>query len=322
MAYAGSDDSSSESQDEHLHDGDDVHNGIAPDTATTIAGALPADHLKLTRAGVFNPSPNDALAARLLLHGLRIGRDGKNLPAELALRIANLADYRTCLASCRHELAHFSANDFWRPGPRADVAGLYLTSPALPRVPGGRKVRAKWVTFQLRGADQGWADFGGHGTFRNSHTWYEASILRRVERAEGDGGDVAEEEEEEEEEEEDDDDDDDVALKTTLTVHRQSVEDFGPALEGFGWRLVKNSDKVAWRVHNNVTARSELGYYRVDWVAGVPTQVDDPLAMGDGAGFLEAMRAGDRIALWARAEQQAWVNTTAEATIELAYEVV
>ncbi|KAK3369717.1 hypothetical protein B0T24DRAFT_708585 [Lasiosphaeria ovina] len=118
-----------------------------------------------------------------------------------------------------------------------------------------------------------------------------------------------------------------VALprKTTTTTWR------GPHIPpAEGWSRARDAwlaagraqRQVVWRVHNNVTARNELGYYRVDWVAGVPAQIDEPLAMGDGAGFLETMRAGDRIALWARAEQQAWVNTIAEATIELAYEVL
>lgn len=92
--------------------------------------------------------------------------------------------------------------------------------------------------------------------------------------------------------------------------------------------------------HNHVvTARRAWRDYRIDWVAGVPTDVQDPLAMGDGRGFLESLVPGDKIALWARAEvrttvaaagyvvleltfaqQQAWVNRVAGATIEVGFD--
>lgn len=60
---------------------------------------------------------------------------------------------------------------------------------------------------------------------------------------------------------------------------------------------MENNGTVVWRVHNNITARRVYRRYRVDWVKGIPTQVDDSRAMGDGQGFLELLRGGDLVAL-------------------------
>ncbi|KAI0474744.1 hypothetical protein F4859DRAFT_514594 [Xylaria cf. heliscus] len=231
-------------------------------------------HLQLTRAG-FNPTVDDVIEVRRVLTELGIGNH--TVPMEIALMILSFASYQLC--------------------PHASVAGLYLTVATLS-IP-HTIARPKSITFQMKGADQGWATFGGNGTYENSHTWYEASILRPRSRT-----------------------------STAVALINPDLGNFrnpGKArkpLRNQGWDMVRSNRTVFWRVHNNITACSEYRDYRVDRVAGIPTKIDDPRAMGDGQGFLELLRPDDIVVLWARAEEQAWVNKIREATIEIVYEVL
>ncbi|KAI3326740.1 hypothetical protein HD806DRAFT_520478 [Xylariaceae sp. AK1471] len=211
--------------------------------------------------------------------------------------ILSLASYHPCRLSIRQLEAKYRADEFWRPGPQASIAGLYLTVATLS-VP-DTIARAKSITFQMKAADQGWADNGGKGTYHNSHTWYEASILRPQSKASA----VA-------------------ALTNTDMGNFRTPGEAGDYLRNHGWDMVESNGTVVWRVHNNITACSEYKHYRVDWVAGIPTEVEDPRAMGNGQGFLGLLRPDDVVALWARAEQQAWINKIQEATIEIEYKVL
>ncbi|GAP83184.1 putative sulfur metabolism negative regulator [Rosellinia necatrix] len=254
---------------------------------------IPADEddLQLTRTG-FNPTVDDVLDVRDMLVQLRI-------PIEVVLDIVSFASYYPRQSNIKQFAREYVADHFWSPGPQASITGLYMIVATLPFPDDG--ARARSITFQIKGADQGWADFGGHGTYHNSHTWYEASILRP--RHGEPGVRVAD-------------------LASIDIPNFRSPEDARAYLEDHGWTMVPNNDAVAWRVHNNITARSESKYYRVDWVAGIPTVVEEPQAMGDGQGFLELLRSGDIVGLWARAEQQAWVNKIQGATMEIEYEVL
>ncbi|KAI3399711.1 hypothetical protein diail_5778, partial [Diaporthe ilicicola] len=245
----------------------------------------------------FNPTRQDVQIAGLILMGLQLkATPGRlppgRLPPELALSILAHAVYQPRITSSRAEEIEYRANDFWQPGPQASVAALYLTTKALP--PYFR--RASRVTLQMRSADQGWATFGGDGTYDNSHTWFEACILRPVP---GGGGAIA------------------AAAASPVPVgwalqwhplEMQLPQTFRnpgyakPALEHMGWYMVDHNGRDTWMVHHNITASRDLGNYRVDWVAGMPTDIEDPRAIGDGEGFLSALMPGDKIALWARAE--------------------
>ncbi|KAI0537968.1 hypothetical protein GGR58DRAFT_470027 [Xylaria digitata] len=251
-------------------------------------------NLRLIRTG-FNPTVEDVIEARRIL--TELGVNGHTVPMEIALMILSFASYYPYQSGIKQLEATYKANDFWESGPRASVAGLYLTMATLS-VP-YTIARAKSITFQMKAADQGWATFGGEGTYRNSHTWYEVSILRPQSTAS-----TA------------------ASLANTDIGNFPTPREARDQLRNHGWDMVENNDAVVWRVHNNITACSEYKHYKVDWVAGIPTEVDDPGAMGDGQGFLALLRPGDVVALWARAEQQAWVNKIREATIEIEYEVL
>ncbi|KUI60496.1 hypothetical protein VP1G_07687 [Cytospora mali] len=261
------------------------HSGeIRPSTPSHV------EELQFTRRG-YNPTAQDVLVVQLILEGLRL-HALPHLPTELALHILSLAAYEPRVVHRRTAAWEFCANDFMGPGLTASVAALYLTTPSLPR----SCHHATWITMQMRSADQGWADFGGNGTYHNSHTWFEVSILRPV---------SAEPQE---------------RVESTLVETFRNPEDAEQALHEQGWQMVESNGRVTWLVHHNITARREWRNYRVDWEANELIEMRDPPAMGDGEGFLDALRPGDKIALWARAEQIQWVNRVAEAVIEIGYD--
>ncbi|KAJ2990869.1 hypothetical protein NUW58_g2744 [Xylaria curta] len=250
------------------------------------------EHLRLTKTG-FNPKVDDVIEVRRILTELGIGNH--TVPMEIALQILSLASYYPRQSITTHLRARYEANEFWGPGPEPSVAGLYLAM-ATTSVP-DTIMKAHSITFQMKAADQGWATFGGNGTYDNSHTWYEASILRPRS-----GGSTIE-----------------ALTEDTDMENSRTPEDARDYLRDHGWDMVESNGTVVWKVHNNITACDEYRDYRVDWVAGIPTEIDDSGAMGDGQGFLELLKPNDVIALWARAEQQAWVNKIREATIEIEY---
>lgn len=180
----------------------------------------------MTRAGLFNPTPLDVYIARRIIEGLRL-LAMPHLPTELALMILSLTAYQPRIECHRAETHEYEANDFWEPGPTASVAALYLTTPPLLH-----GCRAAWITVQLRAADQGWASFGGGGTYVNSHTWFEVSILRPI------AGFVAPIEPQE-------------PLESALSETFRSPEDARQDLRDRGWQTVEHNGSTTWKVHHN-----------------------------------------------------------------------
>ncbi|KAI1123340.1 hypothetical protein F5Y10DRAFT_252048 [Nemania abortiva] len=250
--------------------------------------------LLLTRPG-FNPTVDDVIEARRIITELRVGKH--TVPMEIALMILSFASYQPCQSNIKQREKIYEANEFWRSTTDASIAGLYLTVATLS-IPGA-VARPKSITFQMKAADQGWATFGGNGTYNNSHTWFEASILRPRS-----------------------DESARAALTSTDMRNFRTPGEARGHLQDLGWDIVEDNGTIAWRVHNNITACSANRLYRVDWVAGVPAKVGNPQAMGDGQGFLEHLRPSDVVVLWARAEQQAWINKAQGAAMEIVYEVL
>ncbi len=99
-----------------------------------------------------------------------------------------------------------------------------------------------------------------------------------------------------------------------------------PALERLriGWSLVPTGEgKVSWHIQSNKVAGREYEEYTVEWRTGVSADADDARAhgQGDGKGFVEALRPGDRVGLLMRAQYPGWQNTLRHASVELMYEV-
>ncbi|KAI2618050.1 hypothetical protein GGS26DRAFT_391730 [Hypomontagnella submonticulosa] len=254
---------------------------------------------------LYHPTILDAERARLLL---QTGLQPTSLPPELAIHIVSLgynpwgAYRRVCelqFEAGRHP-GEWDGN-----GDAFSVAGLYLSTGRIPRG-GNRTVVPERVVFQTRAADQGWATWGGEGTFGNSHTWFEASILRPIPGTEGVGTGR------------------DGPLEEVFAGETWwDVRAAGDALREKGWEFVQAPDgRVAWRVCNNITACSDYQNYKVEWKRGVETVVEDEMAVGRGEGFLESLGPGCVVVLWARAQQVYWCNKVQAATIEIEYRLV
>ncbi|KAB2581147.1 hypothetical protein BFW01_g10788 [Lasiodiplodia theobromae] len=243
------------------------------------------------------PSPNDVYAVRNILRSLK-------LPPELVLSILAFARYNPRVHAARHENRSYRASSM----PNHCVAGLYLCTPVIP-VPhpseGYDDFKIAAVTFALRSADQGWGGDRGHGLYRGSWTWFEASILRRAAGVPEDGpvGDGIEH-----------------GMSHRLSEPAAARE----LLNALGWDFAKSEDgKVAWTVQCNRVAHRAPVDHEVCWrrheCRAKPEGDDD--GKGDGAGFLELMRPGDRVALWGRAQFPSWVNNVESAEITVDYEV-
>lgn len=247
--------------------------GEAPEQVRHDTSRLDASGI-LPYSQTFHPKLSAALHARRLLE--------QRLPPELALAVVSFG-YSPWLVKRRVKRRKYRADEFWHPGPRASVAGLYLSTERVPTA--AETVGAQRIVFQTRAADQGWADRGGHGTFENSHTWFEASILRPS------GDEVR-----------------DGALEhdPVLSIPWENPESARQALRDKGWEFVEAEDgRLTWRVCNNVTARRDYRDYTVQWQRGVRTEVEDERAVGRGEGFLERLKSGSIVVLWARAEVSA-----------------
>lgn len=163
--------------------------------------------------------------------GLRL-RDKSHLPLEMALSILAHAEYQPRIVNSRVEQRQYRADDFWEPGPQASVAALYLTTQALP--PHFR--RASSITMQMRSADQGWATFGGDGTYENSHTWFEVCILRPLHP----GGAHQ-------------------PLEAQMPQTFRSPGDANQELAQQGWSIVNHEGRDTWMVHHNSMISCHLG---------------------------------------------------------------
>lgn len=54
-------------------------------------------------------------------------------------------------------------------------------------------------------------------------------------------------------------------------------------------------------MRNNISTHGKVDSYRVDWIRGDTSPVRNPDAEGSGEGFVELLRPGDVVVLWARA---------------------
>ena len=92
-----------------------------------------------------------------------------------------------------------------------------------------------------------------------------------------------------------------------------------------GWAVVPAGDgKVVWHVQSNKVAEKEYGTYKVEWREGsAPADVDRAATngQGDGRGFVEALRPGDKVGLLMCARYPGWENMLRHASVELMYEV-
>ncbi|KAJ3575024.1 hypothetical protein NP233_g1367 [Leucocoprinus birnbaumii] len=187
------------------------------------------------------------------------------------------------------------------------------------------------VKFRLRSSDQGWGGFSeGKNTYRNSYTWFEASILR--ESTPGSSP---------------------TWLSSLLDSPVNYTFDLGapgsspsavsssssdstslPVTEYAEYSELLSPYKLRtkrWLVQMNAQASRHIRTHTVTWSRSTSfntsgdgglneEEYDEKTGSGRGLGFVEALRAGDRIALVARALYPGWENNVYEAEIEVAYQ--
>ncbi|KAI1791634.1 hypothetical protein LXA43DRAFT_387959 [Ganoderma leucocontextum] len=231
------------------------------------------------------------------------------LPAELVLDIMDLADYHPTVSIEREKLVKLRADEH-TPGDSCS-SRLYLIGPPIPGGKEDENWRMRKVTWYLEGRDQGW---GGEqpGTFNGAWSWYEACIFRPDPSP--DSLETAKMQNEHLD-----------AFMDTYYLYR-NTPDMVPVLEQHrvGWSLVPTDEgKVVWHVQSNKVAEKEYGTHTVKWRDGLSVDAADAKVhgCGDGRGFVEALRPGDRVGLLMHAQYPGWQNTLRHASVELMYEV-
>lgn len=279
----------------------------------------------------FTPTYASICQARILLKSL-------NLPTELVLAILEYAEYWVQVS--------FSTSDNTRPsianagGGRATAAAMCLSAdiynaPLVREMGssggGGETVKLKKMEFRIQSRDQGWTSEGGQGGFATS-SWVEVSILRRMAQACGEEerrgpetetgtGTIQSEDGPSEDEHLEDESSEDGYSEDGYSSDERSENGYwdGPQVYNDfvakdGWQLVQRPGEAhygpqwgeggyAWYLQGNrVSAESEM--YRVVWGRGGSSEGNE--GKGDGEGFLEELRMGDKVVVWARARYPGW----------------
>ncbi|RYN32998.1 hypothetical protein AA0113_g2267 [Alternaria arborescens] len=240
--------------------------------------------------GPFTPTYADVCHARALLKTLK-------LPTELVLSILEHAQYWPIAEFSQngrevHANASASANS-------SSAAALCLeaeifSASVVERIHlGGETVKIKRITFDVMSRDQGWTSEDTQGTFSTS-SWLEVSILRDASNINS-------------------------RLPTPRLVNTwlSSPMDYHTNMVGRGWSLVKRPESAlqgpqggegdyAWYLQGNRVMASGQEYH-VAWEEHGLSEVNEGNeGAGSGEGFLNALRQGDRVLVWARAKYPGW----------------
>ncbi|KAF2087634.1 hypothetical protein K490DRAFT_65464 [Saccharata proteae CBS 121410] len=168
--------------------------------------------------------------------------------------------------------------------PTNKAAAPYLISDPIPEASADELVKIKSVSFR---------------TYRASYTWFEARILRR------EPGDCVIPEWQ-----------NDMTAPTRIVPDPETE---APRFRRHGWAFVEHNGRQGWKIQHNVTARPHYRVHEVEWNVNKPM---DPIeGTGDGDGFVETLKPGDRIAVYARAMFPGWANHVAEFQIDVRYSI-
>ncbi|KAK8164722.1 hypothetical protein BKA80DRAFT_308924 [Phyllosticta citrichinensis] len=257
----------------------------------------------------FTPRVRDVHVAKQLLM-----RPPCNLPLELVVLVLDYAEYWPVLARAeRADRVRLDA-DFL---PGNCIAGLYLASPALPLadVERGERAKPREVRVWVKSRDQGWVsqDRRGLDPYAQSYSWFDACIFRptspsissststtialphfdRVAKPVDAAGALA------------------AASMSFVprTVVKQRQNEQAGLLED-----VHETEEVGlWRLQCNRVAEPRPWQHRIVWREG-----DE----GDAHGFVEALKEGDRVGVWARAMFPRWANQVEAMAIEVCGSVI
>jgi hypothetical protein len=225
----------------------------------------------------------DVLKARALLNA-------RGLPMELVLKILEDAEYWPTRTFSTQEgrTVKVAATMF-----RSSAAGLCFDADIFndPRVDklrkDGENIRIKAIDFKIRSRDQGWTSEPTQGTFSTS-SWLEASILRGLE-------------------------DNRTRLPPSCWLDSvfESPRSFQQHITPRGWQLAPRpafaeqgpqggEGDLAWYLQGNrVATQGYAEEYDVTWTQYAHEGNE---GSGTGDGFLDELKDGDRLLVWARAK--------------------
>ncbi|KAI1514948.1 hypothetical protein PtrSN002B_007942 [Pyrenophora tritici-repentis] len=240
----------------------------------------------------FTPTYTTIRQTRALLKSL-------HFPTELVLAVLDYAEYWpyvsfSTLPSTRQPSGRQRPIIARASGSRSEAAAICLATDDVfgaevvqEMEQEGETTKVKRVEFKLRSRDQGWTSEGGESGF-GGYSWVEIGILRRMEAQGGEEGgrDVAAEQPPQS---------DRTDWETPREYHEFVAE--------HGWGLVQRKDEYAWNVQvNRVSGPSEK--YLVVWGRDGVSEGNE--GKGDGEGFVEELKDGDRLIVWARARYPGW----------------
>lgn len=134
-----------------------------------------------------------------------------------------------------------------------------------------------------------------------AYSWYEVCIFRRDGSADPAG--------------------EDITVLPAISMDHHNVERFAGELAGTGWMVVQNGGGYVWKLQSNCIARRDYEVFTIEWVSGSMDGATPDNGRGDGEGFVNALRAGDCIGLWMRAQYPGWANYLRSASIEVMWEI-
>ncbi|EOA89320.1 hypothetical protein ACJQWK_09232 [Exserohilum turcicum] len=284
----------------------------------------------------FIPSRRDVLRTRALLH-YRLG-----LPNELVLDILDKAHYwvERIREFTRHEVLlddEFSLNY----SAACPCLGIYFDSPPTRS---REKTKLREMEFLIVSHDQGWTTEDTAGTFKTS-SWFEVSILRstrelkRIEKNllahQLDVGHF----------------DGDVPVKSNIhkvlndsfheynlkAVPRPSSETEPQRMHCREMQSTLLSDdgtplgiegEHAWYLQGNEVGRASSVFdgefirrYRVVWGCKDNPAWEGNEGAGRGEGFIDTLKDGDWICIWARAKRRGWENHVHGIRVTLRYTI-
>jgi hypothetical protein len=232
-------------------------------------------------SGTFIPRYRDVCQARAMLKAL-------SLPTEIVLQILDDAQYWPQHSFISNfEKRKFAAAQGSSPSHAALCldADIFNNPTVNPIRKSGETLKIKSLEFDCVSRDQGWTSENTQGTFHTS-SWLEVSILRSI-------------------------DEDNLRLPDPRIINTRLSDpsDFHKSITDQGWVLVKRPDSArqgpqdgegdfAWYLQGNRVAvgRDE---YRVIWAEDGSEGNE---GAGSGEGFLQELKDGDRILVWARAK--------------------
>ncbi|KAK4182278.1 hypothetical protein QBC35DRAFT_183864 [Podospora australis] len=184
------------------------------------------------------------------------------------------------------------------------IAAIHLVSPPLPAPSPDQLVKARRVTFLMHSTSPvPQLDYQHGGALLGfvPSPSFEASILRPIlKKRPKDLSDLA---------------------------PRTEPLDFEGEFRERGWEFVANpaTGETLWKVQHNLATRDEYTWYRICWTTediSPNEQFKSGRAIGDGSRFVESLKQGDCIVLWARAMSSQGYTKVKAASVVIEYEFV